>query len=180
MSDRRVILALTGERLTTLGNQIAVDLHERGIEIHLILPEGLRTRVKQAAKGEPGGRLDRLAHQIHADKNIGAPMSSGSWDHRGMLIVPTPPEFLGDISRGVTNRLISRAADVTLKERRPLILFPSEFRWHRPVLKNMIRLCEAGVILLSPSMAWFESQTKDEGVYTSLSRRALSFLSGLF
>ena len=104
--------------------------------------------------------LRALADQWHPIKNVGASIASGSFRNMGMLIAPCSIRTLGEIVSGVTSTLLTRAADVALKERRPLVLMVRETPLHLGHLRNMVAATEMGAIIAPPvpaqnrSMLW--------------------------
>ena len=88
-----------------------------------------------------------LADFVHPEQNMGATIASGSFKHDGMVIVPTSMKTLASIATGLGENLIARAADVTLKERRPLIIVPRESPFNQIHLENMLKLAQMGVAI---------------------------------
>ena len=89
------------------------------------------------------------------DKNYFTPPASGSFRHDGMVIVPCSMGTAGRIANGVSDDLVTRSADVCLKERRPLVLVPREMPWNLIMLRNMTQLAEAGATILPACPAWY-------------------------
>ncbi len=113
---------------------------------------------------------------LRSDQNVGADIASGSYRHNGMIIAPCSAGALGRIAWGVSNNLISRAADVCLKERKPLVLCLRETPLNRIHLENMIRLHDAGAIIM-PVMPGFYSNPKDfEDLFDTFALRVLDQL----
>lgn len=91
------------------------------------------------------------------NKQFGAPSASGTHLTRGMVVIPCSMTTLGKLASGVTDNLVARAADVTLKERRPLILVPRESPFNRIHLENMLRLDQAGALIIPPVLSFYQS-----------------------
>src|SRR5207245_3536400 len=96
---------------------------------------------------------------VHSNRDLGAPIASGSHACRGMVIVPCSMKTLAGVAHGLSRSLVERAADVMLKERRPLIIVPRETPMSLPQLRNMVLCAEAGAMLL-PAMPAFYHQPK--------------------
>ncbi|MEY3314839.1 MAG: UbiX family flavin prenyltransferase [Holophagaceae bacterium] len=113
---------------------------------------------------------------LRSDQNVGADIASGSYRQDGMIIAPCSAGALGRIAWGVSNNLISRAADVCLKERKPLVICLRETPLNRVHLENMLRLHDAGAILM-PLMPGFYSKPKDfEDLFDTFALRVLDQL----
>lgn len=133
-----------------------------GLELHLILSRGAEA-VLRAEGGPPPDAFARLAHVTHAADDMAAPPASGSWRHDGMVIAPCSMNTLGALAAGVTGNLLQRAADVCLKERRPLVLVTRESPLSRIHLRNMLTLQEAGAVIMPFSPGFYlQPRTLDE------------------
>jgi 4-hydroxy-3-polyprenylbenzoate decarboxylase len=93
---------------------------------------------------------------VHSNRDLGATLASGSHDARGMVIVPCSMKTLAGVAHGLSRNLIERAADVMLKERRPLVIVPRETPMSLPQLKNMVLCAEAGAIMLPAMPAFYQ------------------------
>jgi 4-hydroxy-3-polyprenylbenzoate decarboxylase len=106
-----------------------------------------------------GDGVRRGTFVLHANKDMGAPLASGSHQCKAMVIVPCSMKTMAGVAHGLSRSLIERAADVMLKERRPLVLVPRETPMSLPQLKNMVTCAEAGAHIL-PAMPAFYQQPK--------------------
>lgn len=106
-----------------------------------------------------GDGVRRGTFVLHANKDMGAPLASGSHRCQAMVIVPCSMKTMAGVAHGLSRSLIERAADVMLKERRPLVLVPRETPMSLPQLKNMVACAEAGALVL-PAMPAFYQQPK--------------------
>lgn len=105
------------------------------------------------------------------DKNYFTPPASGSFRHEGMVVVPCSMGTAGRIANGISEDLLTRSADVCLKERRPLILVPREMPWNLIMLRNLTQLAEAGATILPACPAWYHRpQSLDELADTVVAR----------
>lgn len=140
---RRLIVGVTGATGLVYAVRALEVLRSIGVETHLVVSRAahlVRSYETDLGKVE----LESLADRVHTAADIGAPPSSGSFLNLGMLIVPASMRTVGEIASGVSSTLVSRAADVTLKERRPLVLMVRESPLNLIHLRNMTTITEAG------------------------------------
>jgi 4-hydroxy-3-polyprenylbenzoate decarboxylase len=155
----RIIVGLTGASGAIYGVRLLDQLKAAGIESHLVItPAGERaiayeTPLKIAEVAARAG-----VHHPYTD--IGASIASGSFRTRGMVVAPCSVRTMSEIATGVTSNLLTRAADVTLKERRPLVLLVRETPLHLGHLRTMTALAEMGAIIAPPLPAFY-SHPKD-------------------
>ncbi|MEM2893128.1 MAG: UbiX family flavin prenyltransferase [Candidatus Bathyarchaeia archaeon] len=153
----RLIVASTGASGMIYGKRLLEVLRDKGVEIHLVVSEAARRVIKHEL-----GRVEifyQLAHQVYEPWDLEAPITSGSFLVKGMVIVPASMRTIAAISHGYGDNLITRAADVQLKERRPLILVPRETPLSTIHLENMARLSRLGACIL-PAMPAFYNRPK--------------------
>lgn len=110
------------------------------------------------------------------DRNYFTPPASGSFRHDGMVIVPCSMGTAGRIANGISDDLVTRSADVCLKERRKLILVPREMPWNIIMLRNLTQLAEAGATILPASPAWYSNPTSMEDLADTVVARILQSL----
>ena len=153
----RIVVGVTGASGATYARRTMQLLAEAGVEIHLaVSAAGRRLLFEELglktidADALTGGRGDMVT--VYNDGDVGASIASGSFLHGGMLIVPCSANTLGAVAAGLADNLLKRAATVTLKERRKLVLAYRETPASHIDLGNMLRLSEAGAIIapLSP------------------------------
>jgi 4-hydroxy-3-polyprenylbenzoate decarboxylase len=153
--DNRVILAVTGasgmpyaealvRALTILG----------GVELHIIVSKAA-ARVLEVESDTTLEDLTAPAQAVWGENDIAAPPASGSWLNRGMIICPCSMATLGKVANGIGDNLINRAADVCLKERRPLILVTRETPFNRTHLDNMLKAHDAGATIMPASPSFY-------------------------
>lgn len=170
---RRYIVALTGASGVIYGVTLASVLLGKGIEVHMVIsqPAGLVLEQelgwKLGAYPEMGLRQYFPEGQLYLYNNadIAARLASGSFIVDGMVIVPCTMSTLSAVANGMSNNLIERAADVMLKEHRPLVIVPRETPLSSIHLRNMLRLADMGVAIV-PAMPGFyhRPETIDEMV----------------
>ena len=169
MEAAHLTVAITGASGAILGRELlcALEADKRVERVHFVASENsLRVLAEELGVS---GRTDLLKKLLgrapkktvqHADADIGAPMASGSHPSDGMIVLPCSMGTLAAIALGLANSLIARAADVTLKERRPLLLCVRETPFNRIHLRNMALAAEAGATIL-PCIPAFYAQPKD-------------------
>jgi 4-hydroxy-3-polyprenylbenzoate decarboxylase len=149
-------LALTGASGAVFGREIlrALEADERVTRVHFVASENsLRVIAEELGVSGRNDLLEKLLGAIPAkivqlsDSDIGAAIASGSHPSSGMIVLPCSMGTLAAIANGLANSLIARAADVTLKERRPLILCVRETPFNRIHLRNMTLAAEAGAVI---------------------------------
>ncbi len=151
----RVIVGICGASGSIYGLRLLEKLKRRpDTEIHLILTRsGEKTLYLET--GKLAADLRSLAHYWHPIENIGSPLASGSYLTDGMVIAPCSIHTMSAIATGITDNLMTRAADVVLKERRKLILMVRETPLHLGHLRNMTTLAEMGAVLAPPVPAFY-------------------------
>ena len=123
-------------------------------ELHLVMSRSAEVTLAYETKMKTS-EVHQLADIVHANKDISAAIASGSFKTDGMIIAPCSMKTLAEIASGVTSNLLSRAADVTLKERRRLVCLTRETPLHSGHLKNMLALSEMGGIVAPPVPAFY-------------------------
>jgi len=157
-------------------------LAEAGVEIHLaVTPLGKRvlleeTGISSLSADTLGISLHEKKLFIYNDKNLGAAIASGTFVHDGMVVLPCSSNTLGAISCGVTNTLVQRAAAVTLKERRTLVLAHRESPLSLIDLRNMCTLSEAGGIVAPLSPGFYMNPTTIQDIVDFMVGKLLDLL----
>lgn len=155
MDKRRIIVAITGAAGSVYGVRLLEELRGHDdIETHLIVSRAGFLNVAtelQMRRSE----LEALADVVHDNRDIGATIASGSFRTDGMLVAPCTMKTLAAISIGLADNLVSRAADVVLKERRRLVLMVRETPLNLAHLKNMTAVTEMGGIIFPPVPSFY-------------------------
>jgi 4-hydroxy-3-polyprenylbenzoate decarboxylase len=152
----RIIVAMTGATGAVYGVSLLAALRELGVETHLVLSQWAEvTLVKETGISVRG--LASAASVVHARDNLGASIASGSFRHDGMIIAPCSMKTLAAIRHGFADGLIVRAADVTLKERRRLVLLARETPLSDIHLENMLALSRMGAMIAPPVPAFYSN-----------------------
>ncbi len=168
---RQLIVGLSGASGAIYGIRLLETLRQSPeIETHLILTEAGRITITQETT-RTVGEVEALADVVHKPHNIGASVASGSFATMGMVIVPCSLKSLSNIAMSNTGDLLSRAADVQLKEGRPLLLVVRETPLHLGHLRLMVRAAEIGATIMPPVPAFYSHpQTADDIVNGTVGR----------
>ena len=171
MAKRRLIVGITGATGTAYGVRLLEELRAaRGWETHLVLTDAGVLNAHQEL-GLKRKDIERLAHQCYHPKDIGAAIASGSFLTEGMIIAPCSMKTLAAVAHAHADDLVSRAADVVLKERRRLVLLPREAPLNLAHLRNMVQVTEMGGIVFPPVPAFYaKPRTLDDLVLHTVRR----------
>ena len=170
MTPRRLIVGISGASGAIYGVRILQALRGTDIETHLVMSESARMTLASETEMAVAD-VEALATHVHSVKNVGATLSSGSFKTMGMVIAPCSIRTLSDIAWGTTGNLMSRAADVVLKERRRLVLMLRETPLHAGHLQSMLQATHNGAIIMPPVPAFYaRPKTLDDMVNHSVGR----------
>lgn len=164
MQRRRIIVGITGASGVIYGVRAMRALAQLpDVEIHLIFTAaGKRTLLEETDFSVK--HVEALAHVVHHHQDIGSPIASGSFRTAGMLVAPCSIKSLSAIAYSYDATLITRAADVCLKERRPLVLMVRETPLHQGHLETMAKAASYGAIIAPPVPAFYSRPTSLEDV----------------
>lgn len=167
---RRIIVGISGASGIVLGVRALDMLRAAGVETHLVMSKSAELTLHHELD-IGSDELRARADVVHAVKNVGASIASGSFLTDGMLIAPCSVRTMSEIASGVTSTLLTRAADVVLKERRRLVLMVRETPLHTGHLRTMTALSEMGAVIAPPVPAFYTGATTlDEFVTQSVGR----------
>jgi len=153
---RRLIVAITGASGAAYGVQLLRRLRERDdTEIHLLLSAAGVLNAYQELDLKRGD-VEALAHVVHPVNDVGATIASGSFTTDGMVVAPCSMKTLASIAHGLADNLITRAADVCLKERRRLVLMPREAPLNLAHIRNMEAVTLMGGVIFPPAPALYQ------------------------
>lgn len=153
-ANQRLIVAISGASGAVYGITALTMLRELGIETHLVVSRAAALSLS-AETDFTISDLNGMADQVHKVGDIGATIASGSFRTLGMLVAPCSIKTMSEIATGVTSNLISRAADVVLKERRRLVLMVRESPLHLGHLRTMTAVTEMGAVVAPPVPAFY-------------------------
>ena len=154
MPKSRLIVGITGASGAIYGVRLLELLKDSGIETHLVMSRAAQTTLAYETDLKVAD-VEKLATVVHPNSDIGAACSSGSMKTLGMIIAPCSIKTMAEIATGVTANLISRAADVALKERRRVVLLLRETPLHLGHIRSMAAVTEAGAIVYPPVPAFY-------------------------
>lgn len=151
---KRIVVAITGATGASLAINLLVALRHLNVESHLVMSKWAEATIKYETDYHPSN-VKALADHVHNVSDMAAPISSGSFRTDGMIIVPCSMKALAAISSGFCDDLVSRTADVTLKERRKLVLVTRETPLSDIHLRNMLTLSRSGAMIFPPVPAFY-------------------------
>ena len=165
-----IVVGITGASGALYAARTIAALIEHGCRVELVVsgfgrrllkdelgPEVGLDRLEAFLRDRYGTRGDRGSLILHSNTDVGATIASGSYASRGMVVVPCSMKTLAGVANGLSRTLIERAADVMLKERRPLVMVPRETPMSLPQLRNMVACAEAGAVMLPAMPAFYQA-----------------------
>ncbi len=171
-TTNRIVVGISGASGVIYGVRVLDALRELGIESHLVVTRAaLLTLSQETDLGADD--LTKRASVVHRLTDVGATIASGSFRTLGMIVAPCSVRTMSEIATGVTSTLLTRAADVTLKERRPLVLMVRETPLHLGHLRTMTALAEMGAIIAPPLPAMYARPASIEQMVDQSVGRAL-------
>lgn len=150
----RLVVGISGASGVTYGVRVLDALNELGVESHLVITRAALLTLSQETDLSPDDVMGR-ATVTHRLNDVGSTIASGSFKSLGMIVAPCSVRTMSEIATGVTSTLLTRAADVVLKERRPLVLMVRETPLHLGHLRTMTALAEMGAIIAPPVPAFY-------------------------
>ncbi len=171
----RVIVGISGASGTAYGIRLLEVLRDLGYETHLVLTRSARLTMAYETDRKPAD-IEALAAVNHRNEDVGAPIASGSFRTLGMVVAPCSIRSLSEIASGVTSGLLTRAADVVLKERRRLVLMVRETPLHLGHLRSMLQATESGAIVMPPVPAFYHRPRSVGEIVDQSVGRALDLL----
>lgn len=171
----RVIVGITGASGAIYGITILEYLKSRGVETHLVMSRWADRTIELETDYTPA-QVAALAHRRYQADDMAAALSSGSFKHNGMVIAPCSMKTLAAIACGYSDNLIARAADVTIKEGRKLVLLTRETPLSPVHLENMLKLSRIGVAVMPPVPAFYSRPATIKELVSHSAGRVLDLL----
>jgi 4-hydroxy-3-polyprenylbenzoate decarboxylase len=154
----RLVVGISGASGAAYGLRTLDACRELGVESHLVASKSAFLTLQQET-GLTASELNERAEVVHRVGDVGASIASGSYRTLGMIIAPCSVRTMSEIATGVTSSLLTRAADVALKERRTLVLMVRETPLHLGHLRTLTRLAEMGAVIAPPLPAFYTKPT---------------------
>ncbi|KRK40550.1 UbiX family flavin prenyltransferase [Loigolactobacillus bifermentans] len=153
---KRIVIGITGASGTIYGVRLLEVLQANPqVETHLVLSKWAKANLAIELPDYTPKAVKALADVTYSENNMGAAIASGSFQHDGMVVVPASMKSVAAMATGLGDNLIGRAADVTLKEKRPLIVVPRETPLSQLHLRNLLTLADMGVTIVPPIPAFY-------------------------
>ena len=168
----RLVVGISGASGITYGLRVLDACRELGVESHLVMSRASALTLAQETSLSMADAQAR-ADVAHRPGDVGASIASGSFRTLGMIVAPCSVRSMSEIATGVTSSLLTRSADVTLKERRPLVLMVRESPLHLGHLRTMAKLAQMGAVIAPPMPAFYAKPTSLEEMVDQSVGRAL-------
>lgn len=188
-TNRSIAIAITGASGAIYATRTMAALMEQGCHLEVVISDYgrrlLRDELGETAAADKlldflvekyGDGVRAGSYTLYSNKDLGARIASGSQDCEGMAVVPCSMKTLAGIAHGLSRNLVERAADVVLKERRPLIIMPRETPMSLPQLKNMVLCAEAGAMVLPAMPAFYQMPKTLDDLADFMAGKVLSAL----
>jgi 4-hydroxy-3-polyprenylbenzoate decarboxylase len=169
---KRLVVGISGASGAIIGIRLLEVLKGSEIETHLVLSNAARLTILSETPFKVE-QVEALANVVHANKDIGATIASGSFKTMGMVIAPCSVKTISSIAHGITDDLIARAADVNLKEGRPVLAVFRETPLHVGHLRTLTQFAEMGGIVFPPMPAFYANLQSIDDMVTQLVGRIL-------
>jgi flavin prenyltransferase len=156
--EPRLVVGISGASGITYGVRVLELLRSTPVQTHLVVTKSARMTLGHETDMSVAD-LTALADVSYSNTDVGAAISSGSFQTLGMVVAPCSVKSMSEIASGVTTSLLARAADVVLKERRRLVLMVRETPLHRGHLRTMAELTELGAVIAPPVPAFYSRPT---------------------
>jgi len=160
---RRIVVGISGASGVIYGVEILKLLAEQDIETHLIISEAGKKNIEIETESSVSA-IEKMAHYTYDNKDVGASLASGSFLTDGMIVVPCTVKTLSGIANSYTENLLVRAADVTLKEKRKLVLVVRETPLHKGHLRLMTMAADMGAHILPPVPSFYHKPKTIEDI----------------
>lgn len=170
--NNRLVIGISGASGVAYGVRALELLKAAGIETHLVMTKAAEMTLGYETGLKPKD-VQKLAHTRYRIEDIGAGIASGSFKTMGMIVAPCSIRTMSEIATGVTSSLLTRAADVVLKERRRLVLMVRETPLHTGHLRSMTQLSEMGAIIAPPVPGLYAQPASVDELVTQTVARAL-------
>ncbi len=172
----KIVIGVTGASGAALAAETLRQLRAAGAETHLVITAGARITIAHELGPNAADAMREAASFAYEAQELGAPLASGSFGADAMAVVPCSMRSLAAIAHGFGDNLLTRAADVTLKERRRLVLVPREAPLHEGHLKSMLTLARMGAIVAPPVPPFYTKPQSAGDIVREIAARVLVWL----
>jgi len=172
----RVIVGVSGASGAAIGVRTVEILRNLGAETHVVVSRAAERTLTEEVGASALDVLRACASRYYSIDDVGASIASGAFPTRGMIVAPCSMRTLAAIAHSLSDNLLIRAADVQLKERRPLVLIARETPLHLGQLRAMTAATEAGAIVMPPTPAFYLKPLTVEEIVEQIARRAIDLL----
>jgi len=154
----KIIIGISGASGAIYGVELLKALRAAKVETHLVVTKTAQITLAHETEYSPA-KIHKLADHFYSNSDMAASVASGSFKTMGMIVAPCSMKSVAEIATGIAGSLLTRAADVCLKERRRLVLMPRETPLHSIHLRHMLTLSDMGVIIAPPMPAFYSKPT---------------------
>lgn len=172
---KRLIVGVTGASGAVLAAETLRQLARAGVKTHLVVSGNASPTIAHELGADGLASLEAMAGHVHAAGNLAAPIASGSFRTAGMIVVPCSMRSLAAMAHGLGDNLLTRAADVTLKEKRRLVLAPREAPLHEGHLDAMLRLARLGAVIAPPVPPFYARPASMEDMVREIAARLIGW-----
>ncbi|MFA5002814.1 MAG: UbiX family flavin prenyltransferase [Methanolinea sp.] len=176
MAKTRIIVGLSGASGIIYGIRLLEAARELGVETDLIMTETAAEMIEIETSLSPE-QVAATATRVHQSNDFTSSLASGSFSHQGMVVIPASMKTVAGIACGFADNLLLRAADVALKEHRPLVVVPRETPLSMIHLRNMLTLAQAGAVILPASPGFYHQPVDIQGLVDHVVGKVLDVLS---
>lgn len=173
--SRRVIVGITGASGAVLARETLRQLAAAGVETHLVVSRGGRITIAHELGPDGVAALSKMAARAYPDQDLAAPIASGSFRTEGMIVVPCSMRSLAAMAHGLGDNLLTRAADVVLKEKRRLVVAPREAPLHEGHLDAMLRLARIGAVIAPPVPPFYAAPASIDDIVREIAARLINW-----
>lgn len=172
---KRLIIGVTGASGSVLALETIRQLVRAGVETHLVVSKGARLAIPHELGTDGLAQLTSFANHAHSYQDMAAPIASGSFRTDGMIVVPCSMRTLAAMAHGLGDNLLTRAADVVLKEKRRLVIVPREAPLHEGHLDAMLRLARMGAVIAPPVPPFYVKLASIEEMVVEMAARLVGW-----
>ncbi|MBN8977315.1 MAG: UbiX family flavin prenyltransferase [Rhizobiales bacterium] len=172
---QRLIVGVSGASGAVLARETLRQLADRGVETHLVVSRGARHTIAHELGSDGFAALNAMAAHLYSEQDLAAPIASGSFRTDGMIVVPCSMRSLAAMAHGLGDNLLTRAADVVLKEKRRLVVAPREAPLHEGHLDAMLRLARLGAVIAPPVPPFYAAPASIEDIVREIAARLIGW-----